>query len=170
MRKRINVPLLFVTLLLVVGMGEFANLYHAESAHAQGGGQSLSDGSLGCFFKNGAATANIATTAGAVSCPTGSTGGDYQAICEVDTTVAAGTSSTLPSCKVNYTDKDTAVSESIIISATSAANALGTIGAQTPTLISVAPATAITVSTASYASSGSPAMSYSVRFKARGPF
>lgn len=96
-------------------------------------------------------------------------GGIYRASCYVITTTAATTSSTLPACNVVYTDGDTGNVHTAALTATSAANALDTVGAGTTTLpwgtFNAKASTAISYSTSSYATSGATAMAYSVYFR-----
>jgi hypothetical protein len=90
-------------------------------------------------------------------------GGMYRMECYVITTQAATTSSTMPSCAVTYTDADTGSSVGpITVSATSGANAVGTIGAETNYWFHAKPSTAISYTVAGYVSSGATPMQYAV--------
>jgi hypothetical protein len=129
--------------------------------------QTLVNGQFGGKYAATGLTANV--TAAPISFGAGTNpAGRYEAFCNVILTVVGSSSSTLPSCTVNYTDADTAVAKTLLLSATSAANTLGASGAQTPGLISSAAASAITVTTASYASSAAGA-TYSIHFRVIGP-
>jgi hypothetical protein len=96
-------------------------------------------------------------------------GGMYRADCYMIETVAATTSSTLPVCNVIYTDTDTGNSHTVALTATSAANAVDTVGAGSTTapwgVFHAKGGTTISFSTSSYASSGATAMAYSLHFR-----
>jgi hypothetical protein len=94
--------------------------------------------------------------------------GTYRLDCYVVETQAATTSSTLPACNVKYTDNDTSTVETIILTTTSAANAVGTVGANATTAIpafQAQPGTVIQILTTSYASSGATVMQFAVHAK-----
>lgn len=82
--------------------------------------------------------------------------------CQVILTIAATSSSTLPSCTVHWTDLLTGTAESQTITSTSTANAVGTQSSGSTGNVSIAGASNISVTTSGYVSSGATAMSYTV--------
>jgi hypothetical protein len=91
--------------------------------------------------------------------------GLYRASCYVVLTTAAGTSSTMPSCAVNWTDNDSSTAEAAVsLTSTSTANAVGTTSAG-PLLINVKASTNIQYSTLSYASNPAAAAQYAFHIK-----
>lgn len=92
--------------------------------------------------------------------------GMYRASCYVVLTTV-GTTSTLPSCSVGYTDSDSGVAQTLAMSSTNTGNTLGLVGAPS-TGIGVAfkakLSTNITATTAGYASTGT-AMQYAVHVR-----
>src|SRR6266567_8121424 len=90
----------------------------------------------------------------------------YTITCYVVTTQAATTSSTLPTCSVVYTDADSNVTETLVVTATSALNTLGQIGGtgvQNET-ISPKPGSVLQLQTSGYASSGATPMQYALHY------
>lgn len=114
-------------------------------------------------------TANVAATNIIAS----ATAGFYTVKCEVILTTAATTSSTLPSCSIIATD-ETGTSHTFGMTNTSSANTVGTMGSPaTPPVMNgiyVQAGSAIQYSTATYTSTGTTAMQYSVRVLVEGPF
>jgi hypothetical protein len=87
--------------------------------------------------------------------------GLVQIFCQVIVTRAATTSSTMPSCTVGWTDLFTGVAETATITATSAANTLGTQSTGS-IYASIGAASNVTYSTSGYASTGATTMQYGV--------
>lgn len=113
--------------------------------------------------------ANIAATAFYTSPAANALGGaapfagKYRFTCYAVVTRAATTSSTLPSCGVTWIDADTGVSETVAaVSATNAGNALGSFAGGMQ-IVSLQPGSVVSISTASFASSGATSMQYAVR-------
>jgi hypothetical protein len=106
------------------------------------------------------ATNNVTSTAinGTITLTTGL----YEVKCQVILTRAATTSSTLPSCVVSWTDLLTNAAESATVTATSAANTLGTQVNGTTGNIGIANASNVNVTTTGYATSGATSMQYGV--------
>jgi hypothetical protein len=108
-----------------------------------------------------AQTNNIAaTTAYAVQA---NGGGRYRACATAAITTAAGTSSTLPNVNVIYTDADDSVVKTAPITASSAANTIGTASASCA-YINAKASTNIQYSTTNYASNAANAMNYNLNF------
>jgi hypothetical protein len=94
----------------------------------------------------------------------------YRVSCYIVETLAATTSSTLPSCRVTWTDKDTSTVETIAWTATGTANVVGTFGAVNTAypsagVIYVKASTNIQISTSGYASSGATSMAFALHAK-----
>lgn len=117
-----------------------------------------------------AQAANVNTTLYAV--PSGGAG-TYTVSCYPVLTRAATTSSTLPSCIVVWTDKDTGLAESISVAGpASTANTVGTIGITGGTglagtvNVQAAASTNISIVTSGYATSGATSMQFALHAKA----
>lgn len=91
--------------------------------------------------------------------------GLYRFSCYVVLTQAATTSSTLPACYVQYTDRDSNTAMSVAVTSTSTTNTLGTAVGEGEVVINAKSAVSITLTTTGYVSSGTTAMQYSVRAK-----
>lgn len=134
--------------------------------HAQGGVTSLGTSpTLVARFDATAQAANVASTLVFQT----TTKGTYRATCYVEVTQAATTSSTMPSCNVLWTTADSGTAQTAGITATSAANTVGTNSTTTansnaPVQVAAAGAS-VNVSTTGYASVGATAMQYAVHFK-----
>lgn len=112
-------------------------------------------------------TANIAPT----TITTPGANGFYRVNCYTVVTTAAGTSSTLPQCIVNWTDADSNFAETNVVTGINAANTVGAFGT-TPVgnnSFYAKSGVAITYQTSSYASNPASAMNYSLHLRLEGP-
>jgi hypothetical protein len=119
-------------------------------------------------FAATAQAANISAATGQLLVAPANVTGTYRLVCYIVETQAATTSSTLPACNVVFTDNDSGTAETVALTTTSAANAVGTLGANATTAIvgfQAKPGTNIQVSTSGYASSGATAMQYAIHAK-----
>lgn len=107
-----------------------------------------------------AQTASVSTT----SLYTAPAAGLYLFSCYEVVTTAATSSSTLPNCRVNFTDAETSVVSYQNATNTATGNTVGLI-LQGVSVINVAAGATISYSTANYASSGATAMAYSVHVR-----
>ncbi len=116
-------------------------------------------------------TANVSF----VTLTTPTANGFYRFSCFVVETGIAGTTSTLPSCLVNFTDADSSTALSIIASGTNTNNTVGSIGqvqtgANANAGFYAKSGAAISYSTSGYASNPSGVMTYAVHVRLEGPF
>lgn len=117
-------------------------------------------------------TANVTAT----TLTTPSANGFYAFYCFIVETANAGTTSTLPSCLVNFTDANSSTALSIIAAQTNTNNTVGSMGQQTTTGANVnaglyaKSGTVISYSTANYASNPASTMTYAVHVRLVGPF
>jgi hypothetical protein len=84
-------------------------------------------------------------------------------------TQAATTSSTTPTVKVNYTDADSGVATSVVLTGGNTSNAVGYSTSSMTIGVYAKSGVAITLSSAGYASSGATAMQYAVHARLQGP-
>lgn len=116
---------------------------------------------------NATATGNISSAT--LYSITASSIGLYRVSCYTVITIAATSSSTLPTCSVGWTDADSGASESLNLTTeptTNVAGTLGTSATQTGTA-SLGPklTSNITYATSGYASSGATSMQYAVHLR-----
>jgi len=104
--------------------------------------------------------------------------GMYRVSCYVVLTQVATTSSTLPSCQMQWTDADSSVAESNIFTITNTGNVLGGVGGTSgvggnvtpPFGIFVKASTNINYSTTGYASVGATPMQYAIHVRVEGTY
>jgi hypothetical protein len=117
-------------------------------------------------------TANVSAT----TLLTPASNGFYRFSCFIVETTHAGTSSTLPSCQVNFTDANSSTALSIIAAFQNANNTVGSMGQATDTGFNAnsgfyaKSGVAITYSTVSYASNPASTMTYAIHIRLEGPF
>ncbi len=100
--------------------------------------------------------------------------GLYRASCYVVVTTAAVTSSTLPSCQVNWTDADSNIAENVVLTATNTGNAPGVTGLTPAVNASFSyffakAGVQITYQKFNYASVPANAMVYALHLRLEGP-
>jgi len=98
--------------------------------------------------------------------------GFYRFNCYMVVTQAATSTSTLPQCNVLFTDADSSVSETVVITNVNSANTLGALGTSavgTNGVIYAKSGVSNSYSTSSYATSGATSMLYAVRIRVEGP-
>lgn len=101
--------------------------------------------------------------------------GFFRFSCYTVVTTAAITSSTLPDCRVNFTDADSSIAETILATNTNTANTVGSLGATTGAGVNAnagffaKSGVAINISTTGYSSTGST-MQYAIHARLEGPF
>lgn len=120
-------------------------------------------------------TTGLTANVGVTGIVTPAVNGFYRFSCYLVITTAAGVSSTLPNCQVNWTDADSNIAESATANATSTVNGVGQVG---PTQVSginpisfyAKSGVAITYQTVNYASNAANAMAYALHLRLEGPF
>ena len=119
-----------------------------------------------CSIGHVSRTAQTANISSAVTIGTPSAAGWYQASCYVVITAAATTSATMPQCTVYYTDLDTNVAQSVVLSNSYAGNSVGVntywVSSKGVATFTAPSGVAVTLLTSGYASSGATAMQYAV--------
>lgn len=112
--------------------------------------------------QNNTASGNLGSTALGPSLTPLTTTSLQRVICYLVITATTASSSTLPQCSVNWTDKDTSTSETSTFTTTSTGNTVGTF-ASGSIIIRAAASTTVNVSTTGYVSTGGT-MTYSYQF------